>query len=119
MAGGMGMDMGGATSPECYATDHAFLETLAYCMSVHCQDVAVWDLEKYWNLNAAGTQSNQPTPKATYQQTLANMTRKPTDMVVTGGELSETTIVSADDYKASYNAQDVFEKMEDNHETYG
>lgn len=115
----MEMDMGSATSPECYATDDAFLETLAYCMSTHCQNVPVWDLEKYWNMNIAGTQPKQPVPKATYQQTLANMTTEPTDTLVVGEDLNKTMIVSEEGYQSSYNAQSVFEEMEDHHETYG
>ena len=115
----MDKDMDSATSPECYSTDDAFLETLAYCMSTRCQDIAVWELEKYWRTNVAGTQLNQPVPKANYQQTLANITMEPTDMLVIGEELNKTMIISHEDYEASYNAHGVFEKMEITHETYG
>ena len=115
----MDMDMDSATSPECYSTDDAFLETLAYCMSTHCPDIAVWELEKYWRTNVAGTQLNQPIPKANYQQTLANITTEPTNTLVIGEELNKTMIISHEDYEASYNAHGVFEKMEVTHETYG
>ena len=115
----MDMDMDSGTSPECYSTDDTFLETLAYCMSTHCQDTAVWELEKYWRTNVAGTQPNQPVPKASYQETLANITTEPTDTLVLGEELNKTIIVSHEDYEASYNAHGVFEKMEVTHETYG
>ncbi|KAI4242550.1 MAG: hypothetical protein L6R40_003931 [Gallowayella cf. fulva] len=113
------MDMGSETSPDCYATDDAFLHTLAHCMSTHCHDVAVWDLEKYWNMNVAGNQPNQPLPKATYQQTLADIPTEPTDTLVVGEELNHTMVVSNEDYQGSYNAQGVFEKMEDTNERYG
>ncbi|KAL8726391.1 MAG: hypothetical protein Q9166_006742 [cf. Caloplaca sp. 2 TL-2023] len=123
MSGGMvmkrEMDMGSETSPECYVTDAAFLHTLAYCMSTHCHDVTVWDLEKYWNMNVAGRQPNQPVPKASYQQTLAEVTTEPTDTLVVGEELNKTMTVSDEDYQGSYNAQGVFEKMEVTHERYG
>lgn len=120
MSGGMGMEMDmGDTSPECYATDDAFLETLAYCMSTHCQNVALWRLEKYWIMNVAGTQPNQPAPKATYQQTLAKITSRPTNTLVVGENLNQTMITSDKDYAASYNAHGVFEETERNHETYG
>ncbi|KAL8822544.1 MAG: hypothetical protein Q9191_006721 [Dirinaria sp. TL-2023a] len=114
-----GMDMGSNTTPECYATDDAFLETLAYCMSMRCQEVAVWDLEKYWNMNVAGSQPNQPIPKATYQQTVAKITTDPTETLVIGEDLNMTMIVSDQDYKVSHNAHVLFEEMEDNHERYG
>lgn len=118
---GMEMDMhkGGETSPECYATDDAFLQTLAFCMATRCRDVAVWDLERYWDRNVPGRQPNQPIPKVTYQQTLANMTSAPSDNVVVGEVLTEPMIVSDEDWEGSYNAQGVFEEMESRHETYG
>ena len=115
----MGMDMGSATSPECYATDDAFLQSLAYCISTHCRDAAVWDLERYWSANAPGTERTQPSPKASYQQTLANIDTEPTGTIVIGEDLNKTMAVSHEDYEASYNAQGVFEKMEIKHETYG
>ncbi|KAL8977836.1 MAG: hypothetical protein Q9205_006444 [Flavoplaca limonia] len=107
------------TSPDCYASDNNFLRTLAYCMSAYCQGVAIWDLEKYWTLNVAGRQSDQPVPKATYQQTLATLPTTPSDTLVVGEDLNRTMLVSAEDYQGSYNAQDVFERMERNHERYG
>ena len=119
MADSMGMEMGGETTPECYATDDSFLQTLAGCMSDHCQNMPIWDLEKYWMMNVAGTAVNQPLPKATYQQTLANITAKPTDTLVAGEDLNKTMLVSEKDFQASHNALSVFEAMEDNHETYG
>ena len=114
-----GMDIGINTSPECYATDNAFLQTLAYCIASHCQDIEVWDLEKYWMMNVAGTSPNQPLPKASYQQTLGDMIMKPTDTVSAGDDLNKTVAVSEKDYEASHNAEDVFENMKDNHEKYG
>lgn len=115
----MDMDMDSTTSPECYSTDDTFLETLAYCISTHCQHTAVWELEKYWRANVAGTQPIQPVPKASYQQTLANITTEPTDTLVVGEDLNRTMTISHEDYEASYNAHGVFEKMEITHETYG
>ncbi|KAL8691051.1 MAG: hypothetical protein Q9218_003635 [Villophora microphyllina] len=115
----MDMEEGSETSPECYATDDAFLQTLAYCISVHCQDVPVWQLERYWLMNVAGTRPIQPVPKATYERTVANITKEPLATLVLGADLDKAVIVSDGDYEASYNAQGIFEKMERNHETYG
>lgn len=121
MSHGMGMDMGmeSETSPECYATDDAFLSTLAYCMDTHCQNLAVWKLEEYWNMNVAGRSSDQPKPKMTYQQSLANINTEPTDVLIIGEQLNLTMLVAEEDYQKSYNAQSAFEEMERNHETYG
>ena len=118
MSEGKNMDGSASTTPECYATDDAFLQTLAYCISTHCQDVAIWDLERYWIMNVAGTESKQPDPKATYQQTIGNITTKPQGILHSGDDLHRPMIVSHQDYDMNYNAQDVFEQVEDNHETF-
>lgn len=115
----MSMDMGSDTSPDCYATDDSFLQTLAYCISTHCHDLPIWRLERYWAMNVAGTLPHQPMPKATYQQTLQNITTRPTITLLTGQDLDKAMIVASGDYEASYNAHGIFEKMERNHETYG
>src|ERR1700753_2324525 len=54
---GMNMSM---ASPECYATDDAFLQTLAYCIHTRCpgpkekeRDVPLWKIEKWWTENVA------------------------------------------------------------------
>lgn len=48
------MHMEADTEPECYATDDAFLQSLAYCISTHCQGTPSWELERYWKMNVAG-----------------------------------------------------------------
>ena len=70
-------------------------------------------------MNVAGTQPNQPDPKATYQQTLANITTEPTDTLVVSEDLNKSMIISDEDFEASYNVHGLFEEMESNHETYG
>ncbi|KAL8953431.1 MAG: hypothetical protein Q9222_000705 [Ikaeria aurantiellina] len=115
----MDMGMGSETSPECHATDNAFLATLAYCISTRCQDVPLWNLERYWTMNVAGTSVDQPLPKATYQETLANMTTRPKDTLAVGGDLNRTMLVPDEDYRTSYRTHGVFERVETNHATYG
>ena len=48
-------DLTQKTSPECYATDNVFLETLGFCISRHCK-VGVDEIEQYWNQYVAGWQ---------------------------------------------------------------
>ncbi|KAL8708937.1 MAG: hypothetical protein Q9220_006269 [cf. Caloplaca sp. 1 TL-2023] len=112
-------EMGSETSPECYATDDAFLDTLAYCISTHCQSVPSWRLERYWTMNVAGTAADQPLPKATYQETLANVTVKPRDTLTVGGDLKRTMLVPEEDYRTSYKTHGAFKRVETNHATYG
>ncbi|KAF1977649.1 hypothetical protein BU23DRAFT_550921 [Bimuria novae-zelandiae CBS 107.79] len=104
------------TSADCYATDDAFLETMAYCISTKCEGVPAWELEKYWKANIAGTKAVQPDPKWTYQETLERITSPPNETA--GSELNKIMLVSEEDWMASWNAQDSFEKAEGKHEKY-
>lgn len=119
------MDMAGMesmsakTSPECYATDDIFLETLAYCVSSHCKDVPVWELEKWWKMNVAGNKVPQPDPKWTFGETLARVTNKPTEILVGENPLNKTSLVTEEDWLANYNADTEFEALEGIHEKYG
>jgi hypothetical protein len=114
------MDMGEAeTTPECYASDPAFLSTLAYCMGMRCKDETVWDLEEYWNMNVAGDQVDQPVPKDTYGMTLMAVTTKPNETLVVGDPLNKTMLVSDDSWTASANGLLAFEGAEVTHSTYG
>jgi hypothetical protein len=117
-----GMDMmmmDAETTPECYATDDAFLQTLAWCMSTHCKDVPVWSLEEYWKMNVAGRMEVQPDPKDTYQETLAKMKVAPTETLVNGNPLNKTSLISEDDYLSNLNSLAGFEDSEIKHERYG
>ena len=118
MSGMSGMSAGASTDPECYATDDAFLQTLAWCISSRCKDDFP-TLERYWLLNVAGTQAIQPNPKYSYQQALAMIARPPNETLTAGDPLNTTLSVSDEDYIATFNAQEIFEEQEDLHERYG
>jgi len=113
-------DMMMETSPECYATDHAFLQTMAYCIYTKCSGAGLqeWELEKYWKDNIPGTAEIQPIPKWTYQQARGNIVSPPTETLVSGDPLNRTMLVSDDDWLPNFNAQDVFEEAEGRHSKY-
>ncbi|KAK3063404.1 hypothetical protein LTS18_000639 [Coniosporium uncinatum] len=117
--GDMAMDMTPTSSPECYATDDAFLQTLAYCISTHCGDLEAWKIEQWWIQNVAGIQADQPDPKETYQMALAQVVSPPTDVLVSGDPLNKTSLVPEEDYMANWNAQGLFEEIELKSENYG
>jgi hypothetical protein len=116
---GMTMGMGAMTEPDCYATDDIYLQTMAYCISTHCKDVPNSKLEKYWEVNIVGDQSDQPKPKKSYQQALASIKDTPTETIVSGEQLNKTGLVSDEDYTMNWNSQMSFERAEDTHERYG
>ncbi|KAL1598964.1 hypothetical protein SLS60_008109 [Paraconiothyrium brasiliense] len=106
------------TSADCYATDDAFLQTMAYCIFQKCEGLQKWELEKYWIDNIPGTSAVQPIPKWTYQEALDKIVSPPDEMVIGGGSLNKTMLVSEDDWLANWNAQDSFEEAEGKHEKY-
>ncbi|KAF2687480.1 ferric reductase-like protein transmembrane component 4 [Lentithecium fluviatile CBS 122367] len=106
------------TSPECYATDDAFLQSMAYCISAKCTDLSKWKLEKYWKDNIVGTAPVQPDPKSTYQETLSNITSPPTEAMTSGDALNKTMLVDEEGYLQNWNAMGSFEKAEGIHEKY-
>ncbi|KAK3688053.1 putative ferric-chelate reductase [Podospora appendiculata] len=114
------MDMGsGSPSPECFATNDPFLQTLAWCMSTHCTDEDVATLESYWQLNVAGRQAVQPLPEDSYQRALLKVTTPPTSVLDADAVLNEVSLVDEDAYQANWGGNYGFENMEITHERYG
>ncbi|TID27931.1 hypothetical protein E2P81_ATG00687 [Venturia nashicola] len=115
---GMSMAHMPETGPECYATDDAFLQSLAYCIHTRCQGVPAWELEKYWRMNVAGRAQVQPDPKETYQQALEKA-GTPTETLADKNSLNKTSKISDAAYISNYNGLTIFEEMEVAHEKYG
>ncbi|KAF2104813.1 ferric reductase like transmembrane component [Rhizodiscina lignyota] len=117
-----GMDMGGdMNSPECYATDDAFLQSLALCIKQRCigdETLDDWKIEKYWQENVAGTAQVQPDPKETYEAALVKIHGTVTETLVSGDSLNRTMLVGDSDYQENWNALVAFEDIEDTHERY-
>ena len=65
-------------------------------------------------MNVAGTQLNQPIPRA-----LAQITTMPTDTLVISDDLNKRMMISHEDYEASFKSHYIFKKIEITHETYG
>ena len=43
------------TPPECFATDDAYLQTMALCLSTYCEDESAAELEFYWSRDLVGS----------------------------------------------------------------
>ncbi|KZL87948.1 ferric reductase transmembrane component 4 [Colletotrichum incanum] len=121
------------TSPSCYATDNAFLASLAWCIHIRCTGLSVWEIERYWRSTEASIRNshrsldepgvnvnnNLPVPKWTYQEALNNVNEPPKVTVTFAGPLKETVLVSDADYQLQYDTMGMFEKMEVAHQRYG
>ncbi|KAE8136481.1 ferric reductase like transmembrane component-domain-containing protein [Aspergillus pseudotamarii] len=105
--------------PECYATNDAFLQTLAYCIYSHCEMVPNSTLQRYWEMNVAGSEKDQPLPKEAYQQALQSIGFKPTITPNVSTVLGSASLVSEELYNLNWRTLAVFEKVEATHERYG
>ncbi|KAK6532404.1 hypothetical protein TWF281_006593 [Arthrobotrys megalospora] len=98
-------------SPQCYATNDFFMQTLAWCIHTHCpEDTPISKLETYWELNVAGRKDNQPLPKYSYQEALARVTEPPTNIVNSTEVLNRTSLVNEWFYSANLGALSAIEK---------
>ncbi|OGM50802.1 ferric-chelate reductase (Fre2) [Aspergillus bombycis] len=105
--------------PECYATNDAFLQTLAYCLYSHCQTVPNSTLQRYWEMNVAGSQKDQPLPKQAYQQALQSIGFRPNITANVSTVLESASLVPEGLYDLNWSTLAVFEKAEATHEKYG
>ena len=105
-------------TPACLANNDFYLQTLAFCMKSHCNGVPVDQLESFWALNVAGRSVDQPLPKISYQQALADITATPTRELNNSEFLNYTAVVPYDLWSISYISDTNFEAVEITHEKY-
>ncbi|PLB43404.1 ferric reductase [Aspergillus steynii IBT 23096] len=103
-------------SPECYATNDAFLQTLAYCLYSRCQE-SNSTIQKYWETNVAGNAPDQPLPKESYEQALRSITARPKVVVNSSEVLQSVSLIPKEIYDVNWQTLSVFEKIEISHET--
>jgi len=112
----------GATPPECYASDTAFMQTLAFCMSKHCDrtELGADVLETYWTLHlvGGGRINLNPRPSKGYYETLDTIKEAPTVEYVAGEMLNVTSLVAESTYESQAIALSVFENAETGHSRY-
>ncbi|KAL2826617.1 ferric reductase like transmembrane component-domain-containing protein [Aspergillus cavernicola] len=120
---GMDMDMDMDTSespmPECYATNDAFLQTLAYCLHTYCTTELNSTLQKYWETNVVGTLPGQPLPKESYQDALQAIHGTPPAITNSSTLLVAAALVPEDVFLPNWRTLTVFEKVETSHQRYG
>lgn len=119
MGGMSGMGDMVMTDPGCYATNDAFLQTLAWCIKSHCQDVPTWKLEQFWLVRVPGNYIDQPNPQYTYQEALVKIRGVPNATYDGTGNLNETSVVSEDLWFPAYNTDTIFIHQESQQEKYG
>ncbi|KAF4418524.1 ferric reductase transmembrane component 4 [Fusarium austroafricanum] len=125
------------TSPSCYATDDAFLMSMALCIksvglrryqgqdkiadSIFAAMRYAYVRNTHRRLDEPGVfvMADPPVPKWTYQETLSRVNTTPAATVVYKHPLNEMSAVSDYDYQLQHNTMGMFENMEATHEKYG
>ncbi|KAK3064204.1 hypothetical protein LTS18_009225 [Coniosporium uncinatum] len=104
----------GPTSPECFASDTAYLTTLAYCMSTRCDSIKVptWQREKFWSTKVTGDAT--VLPKWDYTRAVEEVGERPTVEFNSSLEnvLSQTMLVSDADYEMQSRFMVLFDYLE-------
>jgi hypothetical protein len=116
---GMASDM---PSPSCIVQSWPFLQTVAYCIDTHCNDIAdrnISTLEAYWKNNMAGRQANQPLPTLTYQDALRGIPSPPNETLNKGSTMQHAVLIPYEDWLEDYNCDVQFEYQESVSELYG
>ncbi|KAL3481257.1 ferric reductase like transmembrane component-domain-containing protein [Aspergillus californicus] len=94
-------------SAECYATNDAFLQTLAYCMHSYCTE-ANSTLQKFWEMDVMSYQDALDAVNGTLAA-IANSSA----ILYSAGAVSEETVMT------EYRTLSTFEELETTHARYG
>lgn len=90
-----GAHMHGGTSLECYASDSAYLTTLAYCINQRCGNNYTADIiESYWRQHAVngGRIVLEPKPAMSFAQALASIETPPAEETVSGEMMNKALL---------------------------
>lgn len=110
-----------STTPSCFASDPAFLTTLAWCIEDACaQETApptAWEVKKYWTEHVSGDKGVAPI--WSYAETLQNIEDTPSVAINTSELLNYTAIISHDQWYINKVSLEAFEHQETLHTYYG
>lgn len=113
-----GMDME-KPSPECYANNEPYLQTLAYCISTHCgEDVTNSSIDGFFEMSLGGRLKHPPKPLYAYAEALIRIDQPPTSQTPSDEMLTRVSLVDEDDYVSNLNGNDGFQESEAQHSKY-
>ena len=117
--GGMMMKRHGgmeAATPACRAQSQPFLDTLAYCLSTHCNDTHASVLEAFWEENATGDETVMP--QWTYSQSLARVDGTPTAVFDDDETMTQAVLVDEQGWMSDVRTISNFAANEARHALY-
>lgn len=114
------------TSVHCYAEDDAYILSLAQCIETHCSGLAErWELDRFWALDAVGSQSVQPQPAYALNdalQAVQNHTDEAgrlSSAAALHGTLTSVSEVSRQDWEMAFSSISDSVYVEERHSQYG
>ncbi|WVN85451.1 uncharacterized protein L203_100597 [Cryptococcus depauperatus CBS 7841] len=106
-------------SASCLSTHIPYLQTVAYCMSIHCSDsTALARREDWWTKSLVGSAVNQPGPIISYQAALMSITTFPNATLPPNAILTSPALVDEGKYRADFATLNVFQWVEAQHSRY-
>ncbi|KAM0721446.1 hypothetical protein Q7P37_002370 [Cladosporium fusiforme] len=113
-----GMDME-KPSPECYANNEPYLQTLAYCISTHCStDVTNSSIDRFFEMSLGGRLKQPPKPLYAYAEALLKIETPPTNQTDPEEMLTKVSLIDEEYYIANLNGNDGFQFSEARHSLY-
>ncbi|KAH8434311.1 putative ferric-chelate reductase (Fre2) [Aspergillus melleus] len=116
---GEGWMVTASPSAECYATNNAFLQTLAYCLHSYCTNEANSTLQKFWEMDVVGRLPDQPLPKMSYQEALYAVNGTPFVITNSSVILYSAGLIAEETFVTQYRTLSTFDKLETTHARYG
>lgn len=106
-------------SPECYASNKPYLQTLAYCMEQRCpDDVKTSARDRFFEMSIGGRLKQPPVPVYSYVEALLSIEHAPTNNTSAEEMLTQASLVDLEDYISNFNGNNGFETMESSHSLY-
>lgn len=110
---------GDKPSPECYANNKPYLQTLALCMDQRCpEEVPISARDKFFEMSIGGRLKQPPVPIYSYMEALMSIENTPTNSTRSDEMLMQASLVEDEDYVSNFNGNYGFEMAESAHSLY-
>jgi len=107
------------TSADCFASNDAFLQSLAWCTNSHCEGEKGWNIERFWEVDAVGEGMEQPEPKYGYRVALSMIVGEPGEILGRNVSLGVVGAVIEEEWKEVYSSMRTMAWVETQHSKYG
>ncbi|KAM0270866.1 hypothetical protein ACHAQH_009292 [Verticillium albo-atrum] len=108
------------TTPECFATDDSYLESLAWCIQSRCDELETWAIDKFWGTDVIWNQGvHRETPKLGFHDALSKAAKAPTEEMEEHEVLQGVKHVPDKDWDKTFAMVRTFARIETSNSKYG